>query len=157
MVFDTAGTLVHTVAADPVASDWGGVFLPDKRWIAYTSDQSGDYQVYVRRIPPDGTLLQVSSAPGSEEPRWSRDGRRLYFRNGRRIMADSFSPDPTPSAGTPAVVFEGDFVNGGGASYDVAPDGRRFLVIRDDQSTTTQLRIVTDWFSDVRRAFETRR
>ena len=64
----------------------GPRFAPDGRWIAYSSDESGASEVYIRPFPGPGGKLQVSLAGGSE-PVWSKDGQELYYRNGDRMLA----------------------------------------------------------------------
>lgn len=94
---------------------------PDRKWLAYVSDESGIWQVYLRSHPNPGGVIQVSNA-GGMEPVWSPDGKELYYRNfagsqeeGRthhraeKIMAVSFQTDPVLQAGQPRLLFEGDF------------------------------------------------
>ena len=107
---------------------------PDGDWIAYTSDRSGRDEIYVERFPALGDR-QVVSTDGGERPRWSPDGRELfYIREGvdPAVMAVPVDTDDDGnfSAGTPSVVFEGVlYQNRDNAAYDVAADGERFLAI----------------------------
>lgn len=139
------------IRAEPAAIMWGTAISPDGRLVAYTSNESGDYQIFVEPFPSTGVRRPVSRAGGAEEPRWSRDGRRLYYRNGQRIYEVSVSTTPELTAGEPRVVYEGDFVNVGGRSYDVAPDGQRVLVIEGGVGQTPRLRMVRGWFGEVAR------
>ena len=68
-------------------------FSPDGRWIAYVSDESGQYQVYVRPYPPGPGKWQVSTA-GGEEGIWSQDGKELFYRNGNKWMAVAVTLEP---------------------------------------------------------------
>jgi serine/threonine protein kinase/Tol biopolymer transport system component len=123
----------------------GPAFSPDGRWIAYVSDESGRYEVYVRPFPARDGKWQVS-VDGGEEPRWSRDGAELFYRNGRTWMAAAVTLNPAFTAKTPARLFEGHYANVGGRSYDVAADGRRFLVLQaSNTAAVTQLNIVLHW------------
>ncbi len=133
------------------AALWGTAISPDGRFVAYTSAESGDYQTFVEPFPSTGVRRLVSGAGGAEEPRWSRDGRRLYYRSGQRIYEVSVSTAPDLTAGEPRVVYEGDFVNVGGRSYDVSPDGQRVLVIEGGVGRTPRLRMVRGWFGEVAR------
>jgi Tol biopolymer transport system component len=100
------------------------VFSPDGHWVAYVSNESGRSEVYVAPFPGPGGRFIISTEGGSE-PRWSRDGRELFYRNGNKMMAVDVQSGSTFRAGTPRLLFEGDYV-----SYDVSPDGRRFLMIK---------------------------
>ena len=137
--------------------EWGSAFSPDGRWIAYTSDESGQYEVYVQPWPPTGGKWQVSTtAGGNEEPVWSRNGRELFYRNGRRWMAVPISTLPGFSSGAPQVLFQGDYINVSGLEYDVSPDGRRFLVLQPvEASGPTELHVVINWFDELKRLVPT--
>jgi serine/threonine-protein kinase len=105
---------------------------PDGRFIAYSSDESGTSEIYLRAVDRPAEKLQVSVS-GGREPLWSRDGRRLYYRQGRGfLVADMTIIDGSPAAGTPRLLFEGDFVEGTEANgYDVGPDGTFVLLQRN--------------------------
>ena len=124
---------------------------PNGRWIAYTSDQSGDVQVYVQPYPQGGRVIPIS-AEGGTEPVWSRDGRTLFYRDGDRMMAVDVSENEEFRPGGPTLVFTGSYdVDGGGsgiANFDVARDGR-FLMIRRDVSSTAKASVVQSWFDDL--------
>jgi serine/threonine-protein kinase len=127
-------------------------FSTDGRYIAYVSDESGQYEVYVRPYPPGLGKWQVSTH-GGEEGIWSRDGRELFYRNGNTWMAVPVRLQPEFEAGTPQQLFEGPYVNVGGLSYDVTPDGQRFLVLEPDEpaaAPVTHLNVVLNWFEEVK-------
>jgi hypothetical protein len=131
----------------------GPSFSPDGRYLAYVSDESGQYEVYVRPYPPRPEKWQVSTQGGEEEI-WSRDGRELFYRNGNTWMAVDVSLRPEFKVGTPRLLFEGPYVNVGGYSYDVTPDGQRFLLLQPAEEAlapVTHLNIVLNWFDEVRR------
>jgi Tol biopolymer transport system component len=113
-------------------------FSPDGRTIAYASNETGRYEIYVKPFPGPG-LARAVSTKGGEQPRWSRDGRQLYFSNTRRIyVADMSAPD-----GEPRVLFEADRTF---SDFDVAPDGQRFLmVMTDDLAQQTPTRVIVNW------------
>jgi serine/threonine-protein kinase len=129
----------------------GGKFSPDGRWIAYISDESGQYEAYVRPYPGPGGKWQVSTQGGGEVI-WSRDGSELFYRNGNKWMAVAVSLEPGFKVETPRGLFEGPYVDVGGVSFDAAPDGRRFLLLEPaaPESPITHLNVVLNWFEDVR-------
>lgn len=123
----------------------GPSFSPDGRWITYVSDESSQYEVYVRPYPARAGKWQIS-IDGGEEPTWSPDGTELFYRNGRKWMTAAVKLTQEFTAQAPTLLFEGHYANVGGRSYDVAGDGRRFLVLEAvDASPVTQLNIVLRW------------
>jgi serine/threonine-protein kinase len=135
---------------------------PDGRWIAYTSDESGRLEVYVRSYPDLGSKWQVST-DGGIEPAWSRDGTELFYRDeaGLRMMVVDVVLEPEFRPGRPRVLFEGLFVESPwyGRNYDVAPDGQSFLMLQQDLGGIEQaeLRLVLNWVEELRRVeFPTR-
>ena len=126
---------------------------PDGRWMAYASNVSERSEVYVQPFPgPEGSRHQISLA-GGQSPRWSRDGRELFFvtdARPRRLLAVDVRTAPAFTAGRPREVFSADFeLPGGSSGYDVSPDGRRFLVLRDVETpdrAVTSLQVVLNGF-----------
>jgi len=131
-------------------------FSPDGRWIAYTSDESGRQEVYVRPYPGPGGKWQVSTGGGSR-PQWTRDARQLFYRGDNSIMVVPVTTRPAFSAGQPRLFASGQFhaaTSGFGWDYAVAPDGRRVLAIKpsEQQLPPPQINVVVNWFADLRRA-----
>jgi Tol biopolymer transport system component len=124
---------------------------PDGKWLAYTSDESGRLEIYVSPFPGPGGKLAMST-DGGTEPRWSRDGRELFYRQGDRMMAVTITPGSSLTASSPRILFEGRYqvtdTNSGG--FDVAPDGR-FLMIQPTvaEQPATEFNIVLGWLDDV--------
>ena len=131
-------------------SDWGSRFSPDGKWIAYISDASGQYEVYVRPYPGPGSQWQISTG-GGEEPTWSRDGKEIFYRNGTKWMAAEVKTTPEFSASPPSLLFQGPFVNVPGPSYDVGPDGRFVLIEGPPETPVRRLNVVLNWFDELRR------
>ncbi len=131
--------------------EWAAAFSPDGHWLAYTSDEQGKFDAYVAPYPPTGETLQVSTQ-GGEVPVWSQSFNELFYRNGRKWMAASFTTSPTLSFEVPRVLFEGDYLNIFGVDYDVSPDGQRFLLLKPiaEAFPRTQLNVVTNWFDELK-------
>jgi serine/threonine-protein kinase len=108
-----------------------GEFSPDGSLIAYQSDESGAWQVYVRPYPDTGGRWQVS-AQGGAYPRWSGDGTELFFRSGQDVMAVVVRRQDgsgRPTFGKPSRLFAGSYLDlSPFSAYDVAPDGQRFVM-----------------------------
>jgi Tol biopolymer transport system component len=130
-----------------------GHFSPDGRWVAYLSAVSGRREVYVRPFPGPGPRTQVSTM-GADQPRWSRDGRELYFSAlDGSILAADVSIGSAFTAGVPHVLHEGhykDQVNANTA-FDVTRSGR-FLMVQQGQiqNAVTHIDVVLNWFSQLR-------
>jgi len=133
-------------------------FSPDGRWIAYESDESGRSEIYVQPYPGPGGKSQVSR-DGGTEPVWNRNGRELFYRSGNKMMAVEITTQPNIALGNPRVLFERQYVLATVpiSNYDVSPDGRRFLMVKgDEQSTTaTQINVVLNWFEELKRRVPT--
>ncbi len=133
-------------------AEWGPVFSPDGRWIAYTADEQGRFDVYVQPFPQTGERWQISPA-GGEEPVWSPSSNELFYRNGRKWMTVGYTAKSTFSADVPRMLFEGNFRNVGGISYDVSRDGQRFLLLKsgNEEYSLEKLNVVTNWFEELKR------
>jgi Tol biopolymer transport system component len=119
----------RTLVSGPFASFHANV-SPDGRWLAYVSDESGQLIVYVRPFPDGEGRYQVSPAFGTE-PRFSRDGRELFYRSGNAIYAVAIEPGPTFKAGRPQLLFDRVATGALVSAYAPSPDGRRFFTFRD--------------------------
>ena len=125
-------------------------FSPNGKWMAYSSDESGQFQIYVERIPATGTQRQISIAGGTR-PRWRHDGTELYY-----IAADSklmmvpvkFGAD-TFEFGAPQRLFERPVPGGGPRQigYQPTKDGTKFLALIPAESTKVATPTVTIWMN----------
>jgi hypothetical protein len=128
---------------------------PDDRWLAYSSDVSGDFDVYVQPFPDLGATVRVSPN-GGREPLWAPDGDRLYYRSadgGKVFAVDVLDRDPL-RFGPQKLLFEGPFVSGvwWGRKWDVHPDGDRFLMLRAEQLETREgIHVIVNWFDELER------
>ena len=104
-------------------------FSPDGRWLAYVSDESNRFEVYVRPFPGPGEEHPIS-IDGGLEPVWNRRGRELFFRNANQLMAAEVRYQPSFSAGRARALFTGPFSLGPDCiDYDISPDGESFVMV----------------------------
>jgi len=133
------------------------VFSPDGRWLAYASNESGTWEVYVRPFPGPGGRWQVSTGEGGF-PLWSRDGRELFFQTlDQRVMAAGYTAKGDSFvAEKPRVWTETRLRNLGYIfNYDLAPDGKRLAAIvaddADGEKLPTHLTFLLNFFDELRR------
>jgi serine/threonine protein kinase len=126
-------------------------YSSDGKYVAYCSDESGQYEIYVRPASGEGAKWQISTE-GGEEPIWAKDGRELFYRNGQKWMAVDVTTAQEFKSGSPRLLFEGPYLNIPGFSYDVAADGR-FLILEEHfkQSPTLQVQAIFNWEDEVKR------
>jgi Tol biopolymer transport system component len=127
---------------------------PDGKWLAYVSNETGRAEIYVQSFPEAGSKLQVSTS-GADQPIWSRDGRKLFFRGEGKIQEITFQPGSPPSVSGLRSLFDDHFENpqaGTHTGYDVFPDGR-FLMIQSENKpdTSVELIVVVNWMEELKR------
>jgi Tol biopolymer transport system component len=128
-----------------------GAFSSDGRWLAYASNESGQYEIYVKTFPELGGNWQVSTA-GGIEPRWRRDGKELfYLSTDGKVMSVEVHTDGAFEIGTPQALFVTPFKNASGWRYDVSPDGQRFLVNRPVDEESSPITLVQNWTALLKR------
>ena len=135
-------------------NEGGGQFSPDGRWLAYASDESGRFEVYVQAYPGPGGKWQIST-DGGTGPIWNRSGLELFYRSANKLMAVNVTTHPSFSSGKPKMLFEGSFLSEGPVfpSYDVSPGGQRFLMIQpvdQGQTASTQINVVLNWTEELK-------
>ena len=144
----------------------------DGRWLAYASNVSGRFEVYVRPYPGPGAAEQVS-VEGGRSPAWNPNGRELFFLSlfssavdsTARMMAVDFAPGSPPRIGRPRVLFEYNrrdvqFDCIPSRCYDVAPDGQLFYVMqsqtRPPRPVVTHINLILNWFEELKAKVPTR-
>jgi Tol biopolymer transport system component len=131
-----------------IANEGHSRLSPDGRFIAYTSDESSRFEVYVRAFPTSAETWKISSGGGAD-PRWRRDGRELYFiAADGKMMAASVTSGRTFSHGPPAPLFATgievlwqDTRN----HYDVTRDGQKFIVLVPDDRRYGPVTAIRNW------------
>ncbi len=130
--------------------DGGARWSPDGAWMVYGSMESGRSEVYVQPYPGPGIRRQVS-VDGGGYPVWSRDGREIFYRQDSRMYAVTFArTDDDVQLSQPRLLFDRQYGFGQGTSipnYDVAPDGRAFVMVKDAAATT--LSVVLNWSAEI--------
>ncbi|MFI5181269.1 MAG: protein kinase [Thermoanaerobaculia bacterium] len=131
----------------------GGQFSPDGRWVAFNSRESGRTEVYVTSFSERGARWQVS-ASGGTQPRWRRDGQELYFvgADGELMSAAVDCRGPRFEVRDVKPLFRVSMFAGprlGAHAYDVAPDGKRFLVNAAGESGAARVALVVHWDADL--------
>ena len=143
------------------ANEQAPAISPDGQWIAYTSDETGDRLVYVERFPQGGSRQTISRV-ASAHPTWSPDGRELFYiiaGGGRtRMMVVPVETGSTLRIGEATMLFESQyFIQSFVRSYDISPDGHRFLMIKPSGSVTTDAQVgprailVKNWTEELKR------
>jgi Tol biopolymer transport system component len=129
-------------------------FSPDSRWIAYQSEESGRYEVYVQPFPGPGGKWQISTNGGTT-PVWAQNGRELFYMSSGNFMSVGVTTQPTFSASNPRIIADyppflmGRLSNG---AYDVSPDGQRFLFVRAnvENGPPDEVRVVLNWTEELK-------
>ena len=152
-------TFLHTTFNEREAQ-----FSPDGRWVAYESDESGRFEIYVRPFTGPGEAASAAAGPGTPggqwqvstaggiDPRWRPDGQALYYLapDGTVMAAPMAAKGATFEPGTPAALFRPRIAKGGSVvpgrrhQYDVAPDGR-FLINTELDSAAAPITLLQNW------------
>ncbi|MGH7628341.1 MAG: TolB family protein [Gemmatimonadales bacterium] len=136
------------------AQETAPALSPDGRWLAYSSDESGTPEVYVRPFPDVASGRWQVSISGGTAPKWARSGRELFYLNGRQErVGTAVRPGAAFEVGQPKVLFPASsyILNPTYAIYDVAPDDRRFVMVRSAAATEeTEVILTQNWFQELR-------
>ena len=126
-----------------------GQFSPNSHWIAYQSNESGRFEIYVQPFPNAGGKWQISTAGGTA-PRWGHDGKELFFisPDGKLMAASIQASGDSIEHGAPAALFQTRIATGGNASlrqeYDVSADGR-FLINTVTEASSAPISLILNW------------
>jgi serine/threonine-protein kinase len=150
---DNPSTLVPIVATSK--SEYTPTLSPDGKWLAYTTNETGRFEIFVVPFPNAGSAKRQVSTTGGISPRWSRRGGELFYLDLQsNLMAAQVTTSPTFTLqGTKLLFSAADFVLNGGSrrGFDVSPDDQRFLMVRRDAGVASAQVIVTEnWFEDAK-------
>ena len=138
------------VILDSQFSEHNPAISPDGHWLAYGSNDTGGYEVYVTSYPEAGPKITISTE-GGVLPHWSPNGKELFYRHDAALISVDVQTGAPFRASRPKELFAGNYR----PIYDVEPDGQHFLMIKQPalapQSTNEQLTIVFNWFEELRR------
>jgi serine/threonine-protein kinase len=156
----TAGEIRDVVATED--AEYDPALSPNGRWLAYASNRTGDTEVWVKGYP-DGRDMRVSRN-GGYEPRWSLDGRELFYLQEGSMMVVAVETETEFSFGAPVELFTGPYffdATSRFTSYDLARDGR-FLMIQpeanaDDAPSQASIVVVQNWTEELKRLVPTAR
>jgi serine/threonine-protein kinase len=161
------GTHQVTALQQTKFDEKNGAVSPDGRWLAYDSNRSGSFEIYVRPFPDGGSQVQVSTAGGTR-PLWAAKGKELFYVGADNSAELSLWQVPvqvsgaTWNAGAPMKLFSGHYLSTGtsGRTYDVSPDGQQFLMIKapgtDGGLAPSALIVVQHWDEELKRLVPTK-
>jgi len=139
-----AQPLVHTAF-----NETNPALSPDGEWLAYVSDETGRNEVYVRGLRTEVGRRPVSTNGGTE-PRWTKGGHELFYRNADSVFVVAVQPGGPLNAATPQLAFVMPIARLLGGAYDVSPDGERIVVVREQVGPRADpLHVVLGWFAQL--------
>jgi len=131
--FSVSGSVVFTPS-----------IAPDGRWAAYSSNETGQFEIWIRALDGRGGASQIST-DGGIEPLWLPSGA-LFYRRSNQWMVTDVTTEPALKWDAPKLAFETEFVDTPGRSYAVSPDGQRLLVVKPvEPDRTTAIQVVSNW------------
>jgi serine/threonine protein kinase len=158
------GTHVVTPLVQSPFSERNGEVSPDGRWLAYEANDSGRFEIYVRPFPDVTRGRWQVSTDGGARPLWARNGQELFYLTATgALMRVGVARGPTWAATAPRKLFERDYgiaAFHSGRTYDVSPDGRRFLMIKnvgagDPNAPSASMVVVENWFEELKQRMAT--
>ena len=134
-------------------------FSPTGPWMAYSSNESGRDEVYVRPFPGSGGKHPISNTGGTQ-PLWSRNGKQLFYRLGNQVWVVDVMAGTDFSAGRPRMLFDQPGYGRGSPirGYDISLDGQKFLMVKVGETTPTsviEMILVQNWFEELKRLVPT--
>jgi serine/threonine-protein kinase len=160
-VLDLEGERRVTTLLGTPFNERNGELSPDGRWLAYESDETGRFEVYIRRFPDVEALKRQVSRDGGRQPLWSPTGRELFYRDPRGAVVGVTTSMGADAAafGPPAILVPAGYFDGTGGvlgrTYDVSADGRRFLMIKpvkgDEEVPAPAIIVVQHWLDELKR------
>lgn len=145
---------IHPLLATD-ADETKGLLSPDGHWIAYASNETGSFAIYVQRFPEGGERQQVSTGATRRLVGWAPDGRAIYYILENQMMEVELTTAPRIRAETPRPLFERDFYTGNWYYPDVqlSADGEQFVMVVPDEEwgVTTEISVILNWSQELER------
>jgi serine/threonine-protein kinase len=140
------------------ANEMWPAFSPDGTWIAYQSDETGRFEIYLRRFPGGGGMRQISTG-GGEYSAWNPNGKELFYRGGDNMMAVAVETEGDLVLGRPTALYERRYPRTLFSTFSVTPDGQRFIDIDDSvaEPAPTHLVLVQNFGEELKRLAPPRR
>jgi len=138
------------------SNEFHPVISPSGRWLAYSSDESGRAEIYIKPYPGPGRAIPVTT-DGGMEPVWDPFEKELYYRDdtGYKLFKVSIITEPAVQVGSPELLFEGRFYGSSflwGRNYDISPQGDFFILIEEGETQpATQINVVLNWSEELKR------
>lgn len=158
---DLGTRMMVPLLADPMVNEANAEISPNGRWLAYESDETGQFEINVRPFPDIHSGRRTISNNGATRPAWNPAGGELFFMGGGSqnspgspLMAVTVTTaDGTFQAGSPRQLLPGPFFsNLASRTYDVTKDGQRFIVIQTSGGpASSRVVLVENWFEELRR------
>jgi serine/threonine-protein kinase len=139
-----------------------GIVSPDGRWLAYESDRSGRFEIYVAPFPAASSGQWLISTAGGTRPLWAPNGAELFYvaPDGALMTARVNPRGGRWSSASPAKILEGRYATGGlrdRRNYDVSTDGQRFLLVKEPANQDApRIVVVQNWTEELKRLVPTR-
>jgi serine/threonine-protein kinase len=158
------GTHAVTPLVQTPFNERNGEVSPDGRWLAYDANDSGRFEIYVRPFPDVTNGISQVSTDGGTRPLWARNSQELFYLTATgAVMRVGVGHGSTWAATAPTKLFEGRYGAAAfhsGRTYDISPDGRRFLMIKDAagdaNATPASMVVVMNWDQELKRLVPTR-
>jgi Tol biopolymer transport system component len=142
---DLEGQAEATPIGDAAASEFSADLSPDGRWLAFVSDATRSWEVYIRRLDDSAGAIRISNE-GGLQPVWRADGRELFYVDPRgRLLAVPIAAGDPPRPGAPAILFDSHLEEAVDRQYDVFADGQSFVLNRALTTGDTPTVVVLDW------------
>jgi eukaryotic-like serine/threonine-protein kinase len=153
-VLEVSSGKVMAFASDPKFSEAQPDLSPNGQWIAYSSDESGRKEVYVRPLAGPGRKYQISNE-GGEEPLWARNGKQLFYRRQDQVRVVDVQTNNGFATSRPRLLFEKSGYGGyvPVRCWDLSHDGQRFLMVKGDQnksSPATEMVLIQNWLEELK-------
>ncbi len=138
---------VSATFGNPSGQENEGMFSPDGKWVAYQSDDTGAWEIYVKPYPASGTRRHRVSIDGGMGPMWNPRGGELFFQTRTGLMSVAIE-DGTPKS-APRQLFASEKSEDHRREFDVAPDGERFLFM-EPAGPRTEIKVILNWFEELK-------